>query len=43
MSKTKKKQLMVMAQALFVNQPAGATFTLRQIAQKLKDVLKQKG
>lgn len=43
MRKTKKKQLMIMAKALFLNQPKGARFTLRQIAQKLKDVIKQKG
>lgn len=43
MRKTKKKQLMIMAKALFLHQPAGSHFTLRQIAQKLKDVIKQKG
>ncbi len=43
MRKTKKKQLMIMAKALFLHQPAGSHFTLRQIAQRLKDVVKQKG
>lgn len=38
--KTKKKQLMVVAKALYLNQPKGSNFTLRQIVQKLKDVLK---
>jgi hypothetical protein len=43
MRKTKKKQLMIMAKALYLNQPKGSTFTLRQIIQRLKDVVKQKG
>ena len=43
MRKTKKKQLLIMAKALFLHQPAGSHFTLRQIAQRLKDVVKQKG
>ncbi len=34
---------MIMAKALFLHQPAGSHFTLRQIAQRLKDVVKQKG
>ncbi len=42
MRKTKKKQLMIMAKALYLNQPKGSTFTLRQIIQRLKDVVKQK-
>lgn len=42
MRKTKKKQLMIMAKALFLNQPAGSNFTLRQIVQRLKDVVKGK-
>ena len=43
MRKTKKKQLMIMARALYLNQPKGSNFSLRQIAQRLKDVIKQKG
>ncbi len=43
MRKTKKKQLMILARALFLHQPAGSHYTLRQIAQRLKDVVKQKG
>lgn len=43
MRKTKKKQLMIMAKALFLNQPTPGQFSLRQIAQRLKDVLKRKG
>ncbi len=43
MRKTKKKQLMIMAKALFLHQPKGSNCTLRQIAQRLKDVIKQKG
>ncbi len=42
MRKTKKKQLMIMAKALYLNQPKGSTYTLRQIIQRLKDVVKQK-
>ncbi len=43
MNKTKTKQLRVMAMALYKNQPKGSSFTLREIYQRLKDVLKQKG
>jgi len=43
MRKTKKKQLMIMAKALYLNQPVPGQYTLRQIAQRLKDVIKQKG
>ncbi len=43
MNKTKKKQLMIMAKALFLAQPVPGQYTVRQIAQRLKDVVKQKG
>lgn len=40
MRKTKKKQLMIMAKALFLNQPVPGQFSIRQIAQRLKTVIK---
>ncbi len=36
MRKTKKKQLMIMAKALFLHQPAGSHFTLKQIYKRLR-------
>ncbi len=33
---------MILAKALYLNQPKGSAYSLRQIAQRLKDVLKQK-
>ncbi len=42
MNKTKKKQLMIMAKALFLAQPKAGQYSIRQIAQRLKDVIKQK-